>query len=333
MRHSPGIVASGLDASFSAPQAANMRTLSALAPAKINLTLRVVGRRPDGYHELESLIAIVQAPAANGAAAETQAAAALCDRLTVAEHEDGCYSLACSDPKLPCDGSNLVLVAARALARAAGVNHGAEISLEKRIPAGAGLGGGSSDAATTLKLLNELWQVGFSDERLAEVGAEVGSDVPLFFHGPLCVIRGRGERVERVSAGFSAWAVVLLPELHCATPAVYRAWDQQLAAPHAQEGAGGRLSVAEIVHTLTAPGRGMELLYNDLESAALEVCPELCELHTRAEQTARGPVRMTGSGAALFRLFAQRSAAAEFAAKAGAACGARTEVVQLGSER
>jgi len=115
----------------------SMNTLSAPSPAKINLTLRVVGKRADGFHEIESLVARVE----------------LCDTISVTRHEDGCFALDCDDPTLPGDGSNLVLRAARTLAEAAGVNRGADIVLRKRIPAGAGLGGGSSNAATTLMLL------------------------------------------------------------------------------------------------------------------------------------------------------------------------------------
>src|SRR5512135_1275781 len=121
-----------------------MDTLSREAPAKINLTLRVVDARADGYHEIESLVAQID----------------LCDTVTVTSREDRRFMVECDDRTIPCDSSNLAWRAARALADAHGVRRGALISLAKRIPTGAGLGGGSSDAAATLKLLNALWRLG-----------------------------------------------------------------------------------------------------------------------------------------------------------------------------
>ena len=159
-----------------------MDTLSREAPAKINLTLRVLSLRADGYHEIESLVAQID----------------LCDTVTVTPREDRRLLVDCSDRTIPCDSSNLALRAAHSLAEAHGVRRGALISLTKRIPSGAGLGGGSSNAAATLKLLNAQWRLGLSHPELAEIGAEIGSDVPLFCHGPLCAIRGRGERVEEL---------------------------------------------------------------------------------------------------------------------------------------
>ncbi|MEW6249764.1 MAG: hypothetical protein AB1716_03895 [Planctomycetota bacterium] len=323
-----------------------MRTLTAAAPTKLNLTLRVLGRRPDGYHEIESLVALVDATDA------TDPAGPLCDTLTVTEHEDGCYALACDDPALPRDGSNLVLAAARALARTASVNRGAEFTLQKRIPLGAGLGGGSSDAATALKLLNDLWDLDYPAQRLAAIGAEVGSDVPLFFQGPLVVVRGRGERVEPAIRGESetpadpsapgaritrgdrphprsnCWAAVLLPDLRCSTPAVYSAWDRQ-HTPQDAEPDANRPRIEEIVAALPDV-RAMPLLFNDLEAPAFEICPGLRDLHATAEQIAGGPVRMTGSGAALFRLFPDGAPAADLAKLAAAELQVRAVAVRIG---
>jgi 4-diphosphocytidyl-2-C-methyl-D-erythritol kinase len=283
-----------------------MDTIAANSPAKINLTLRVCGRQPNGYHDLESLVAQIS----------------LCDTVTVARHEDGCYALECDDPALPRDGSNLVLQAAKALNKAAGTNHGAEITLTKRIPAGAGLGGGSSNAATTLKLLNDLWDTRLPSAELAQLGAALGSDVPLFFHGPACVIRGRGERVEPLPPLPAYWAALVLPPLHCATPAVYQAWDQ--LADHAS-----RPSLTKVLaagHTVDA---FMDCLFNDLEEAAFRVVPELGALQRGIQEATGLAVRLTGSGAGMFRLFDEPRAAARFALRAGTECGVRVDVVSL----
>ncbi len=286
-----------------------MQVLTRLAPAKLNLTLRVAGRRADGFHELESLVTRLD----------------FGDELVVARHEDGCYALTCDDPTLPADGSNLVLRAARALARTAGVNHGAAFTLRKRMPTGAGLGGGSSDAAAALLALNELWELGLARPRLAEVAALLGSDVPLFLHAPLCVLRGRGERIEDRPERCRAWAVLLLPPLQCSTPAVYAAWDRRRATP-------ARPPLESVLAVLHDPAALMERLFNDLEPAAFDVAPELARLADRASALAGGPVRMTGSGAALFRLFGDPAAAEAYAAQARVTLGVRTAVAPVVAE-
>ncbi len=283
-----------------------MKTLTRESPAKINLTLRVTGVRPDGFHDIESLVARVD----------------LSDTVQAREHEQGCYSLECDDPTLPADGSNLMLQAARALAGAADVQHGVDLTLTKRIPTGAGLGGGSSNAATTLSLLNELWQLGRSPAELAEIGKHLGSDVPLFLHGPLCVLRGRGEHVEELDRPLTAWATLILPDLHCATPAVYAAWDRLKTRPQ-------RPALDEVLAALGSVPQLMGLLFNDLEEAAFEVVPELRQLARRVTQIAAGPVRLTGSGSGLYRLFSDEQTAGRFAAEVGNEIGVRTVVAKL----
>ena len=283
-----------------------MDTRSRAAPAKINLTLHVTGVRADGFHEIESLVAQIN----------------LCDTVAVAAHEDGCYGLECDDPRLPCDGSNLVLRAAKALNAAAHTNHGVQIELKKRVPTGAGLGGGSSDAAATLMLLNELWGVGLDRDQLKAIGAELGSDVPLFLHDPLCFISGRGERVEGLGAPPPLWVALVLPEVHCSTPAVYAAWDR-LPRPTP------RASARELLAVRRAAEELMPCLFNDLEPATFAVAPALADLAARAADAGGQPVRMTGSGAALFRLFDDAQTAARFALDVGTALGVRVDVVAL----
>ncbi len=283
-----------------------METLTRPSPAKLNLTLRVAAVRADGFHELESLVAQIN----------------LCDSVGVTAHEDGCYALDCDDPALPRDGSNLVLRAARAVNDAAGTNHGARIELRKRIPAGAGLGGGSSNAATTLMLLNELWNAGLAKADLIRLGAALGSDVPLFCGTPLCVIRGRGEQVENLGAPPALWAALVLPAIHCSTAAVYAAWDespQHRSRPDLAEVLGARDSARDL----------MELLFSDLEPAAFRAVPELAELAARVATAGGQTVRLTGSGAALFRLFDDARAAARFALSVGTELGVRVDVVAL----
>lgn len=280
--------------------------LTAPAPAKINLTLRVLGTRPDGFHELESLVVRIN----------------LVDTVAVAPRPDGQLELDCNSPAVPCDASNLVLRAATALNAAAGTGHGAAIKLTKRIPPGAGLGGGSSDAATTLRLLDELWGLRLPRERLAEIGAALGSDVPLFLHGPQCVIRGRGERVEELPPPTPLWLALVLPEFQCATPAVYAAYDELEARPV-------RPSVEQVLRAWNSAAELMDVLFNDLEEAAFRVAPELGDLARGIAEFSGAPARLTGSGAALFRLFDDAPSAARYALSLGIEFGVRADVVAM----
>lgn len=179
-----------------------------IAQAKVNWDLHILGKRPDGYHAIDTVMVNV----------------GLADRLTFEPAET--LSMTCTDPSLPCDESNLVIKAARALAQAGGVEAKARIHLEKKIPAGGGLGGGSADAAAALDGLNRLWSLDFSRERLSKLAATFGSDISYFLWGGWCRCRGRGEIVEPIpeSAHWPSLRIFLiLPKLHVPTPAVYRA--------------------------------------------------------------------------------------------------------------
>lgn len=157
-------------------------TLSVSSPAKLNLFLAITGRREDGFHDLVS----VAAPVEFGDELE----------VSLTPGTTGAFTLSCDDPEVPADESNLVLKAARAFARATGVGQGAAFRLRKRVPHGAGLGGGSSNAVAALRGLNELHGFLLDGAALAALAGELGSDCPLFLHGSPVVMRGRGERIE-----------------------------------------------------------------------------------------------------------------------------------------
>lgn len=345
-----------------------MNSATGESPAKLNLTLRVLGRRPDGYHEIESLVAQVD----------------LCDVVRVGLRDDGRTTISCSDPGIPADETNLALRAARLLLRDSGRDaQGLEIALEKRIPAGAGLGGGSSNAATTLRLVNELLGLGYTNERLAGLGATLGADVPLFFHESPCVVSGIGQTIgpawpepygrdarttpeqyrrdahatqeqhgrdagttseqreqdartaseqrgrdagtapERAAvATRNWWATIVVPDVRCATADVYAAWRVPDKPPR-------RPKTVELLWRFRSPGMLMSQLYNDLEPAAFAVRPELERIHFEVSKMAGGPVRMTGSGSALFRLFSDEAEARLLAQQVGNALGLRAQAVRL----
>ena len=186
-----------------------MQQQSRIAPAKINLSLRVLAKRADGFHEIESLMVPLSS-------------AMLGDVLHFDKADS--YSLHCDEPGVPLDETNLITMAVREFERVSGKPCHWQITLEKNIPHGAGLGGGSSDAATTLLALNDLERGGFSDDELADMGACFGSDVPFFIYQQACMVKGRGEIVEPVHRPeISGQRVLLLkPSFAVSTPDAYR---------------------------------------------------------------------------------------------------------------
>lgn len=258
-----------------------------LAPAKVNLFLEVLGRRPDGYHEIETVMVAIS----------------LFDTLTFRDEPSGELRLRCSDPALPVGADNLVIKAADRLREATGCRRGAAIDLTKAIPAQAGLAGGSSDAAATLAALDRLWDLRMTPERLDALAAEVGSDVPFFHHTPAAVCRGRGERVEPVSLNASYHLVLVLPEVGVSTADAYR----RVVPPERPRGAGPVLAALE-------RGGSEDLgrcLFNRLQPIAEALRPEL--VRVRDALADLGPLldgsAMSGSGSAYYGLCRDPAAA------------------------
>lgn len=239
------------------------------APAKLNLSLRVLRRREDGFHEIDSLM--VRLPG-------------LCDRLTFRPAASDAFS--CDDPSVPSDGSNLVLKARDAYRAASGRAQPLAIHLEKRVPHGAGLGGGSSDAAATLQALDRLSDEPLGTERLMEIAATLGSDIPFFLGGATARARGRGERIDASPNPPALRLVLLKPSFGVATPDAYGRW------------AGSK----ELPGILYAPQRfPWGELVNDLERPVFWKHLFLAE--TKAWLLARPEVAgalMSGSGSTMF---------------------------------
>ena len=239
------------------------------AHAKVNLSLEVLGTRPDGYHELRSVVAEI--PLHDDVELEDAPAG----EVTVEMTGDGMEA-----PRVPCE-ENLAVRAARALQEACGVARGVRIRIVKRIPAGAGLGGGSADAAAVLNGLNEMWGLGLPKERLCAIGAEVGSDVPALVLGGVVLMEGRGERVTPLSTGGSR---------SCATESEWSRFVLRVPPVNA--------STARVYAEFREEDRGK--FRNDLQPAACRLYPIIAE--TIAEMEAEGleNVQMSGSGSAVF---------------------------------
>jgi 4-diphosphocytidyl-2-C-methyl-D-erythritol kinase len=282
------------------------------APAKVNLFLEVLGKRADGYHELETLMVAVN----------------LYDTLVFEEvTQRGEIEFRSDDAAIPQGPTNLVVRSALLIRdETRSFGRGVKIWLRKRIPAAAGLGGGSSDAAATLAGLNVLWKLGLSLSDLAELGARIGSDVPFFFHTPVAVGRGRGEIVTPLELARPMHLVVVCPQEGCSTAEVFRQLDDvgvrvgnpasaDAPAPAAsvppKGGTPSRRSIEPILQCLARGDHARlgELLFNRLEAAATRVCPAIVAagFAIRAARLA-GPL-VTGSGSASFGLAADRRAA------------------------
>jgi 4-diphosphocytidyl-2-C-methyl-D-erythritol kinase len=263
------------------------RTISRPAPAKLNLTLGILGRRADGFHEIHSWVVKLNWG----------------DTMTVCDSDELELEIKGDSTGVPADGTNLVYLAADKLRNAASHRGGARIELEKRIPPGGGLGGGSSDAATALMCLNDLWSLSWPIDRLAALGSELGSDVALFFHGPSVIIRGRGERVEPGPVTKKMWAAVIIPPFGVSTAAVY----QRHAARRDRQTTQAPVSQPSVAMSGVSAAMGAQevasTLFNDLEHAAFECEPRLAALQAELDGLGGHRVRMTGSGSSLFGLF------------------------------
>ncbi len=242
------------------------------APAKINLFLHVVGRRADGYHLLQTVFRFID----------------LADSLRCERRVDGRIVLATPLPGVPA-ATDLTLRAAEALRQATGCAQGATLHVTKRLPMGGGLGGGSSDAATTLLALNRLWRTGLDSAALQRIGLALGADVPVFIHGRSVFAEGVGERFTDVDLP-PAWYLVLVPAIGVPTAEIFRSAQLRRDTP--------AIAAAD-----WRPGFG----HNDLEPVACALYPEVAR-HLDWLR-AYGDARMSGSGACCFVGFADEEAA------------------------
>lgn len=269
-----------------------MSALEIRTCAKINLCLRVLGRRSDGYHNVETILHTV----------------GLWDRVRLTELPEGDgIALTGSGGDAPGDESNLCWRAARLLAEKTRCRRGAAIDLEKGIPVGAGLGGGSSDAAATLAGLSRLWELDLREEELAAIGAEIGADVSFFLRGGCCLARERGEKLQPLPP-VSAWLVLVTPERPVSTGQAYAALGRGAAR-------GRRAGpTREIKRTMDALAGG-ELtalagtLHNDFEKARMAAISDSLAAKAALMEAGCLGASLTGSGSGVFGIAADRAAA------------------------
>ena len=245
------------------------------APAKLNLFLHVVGRRSDGYHLLQTVFRFLD----------------FSDQVELVVRDDGNIKLNTPIPGVPAE-KNLCIQAAQLLQKESGVPLGVEISLEKFIPMGGGLGGGSSDAATTLLALNHLWNLNWSREKLMDLGLDLGADVPVFIFGENAFAEGIGEKLKAIPL-LPAWYLILTPPVHVPTAEIF---------------ASKELTRNTI--PVKIPPFSVGLGHNDLESVVCLAYPEV-ERHLEwlRQLDSTTMVAMTGSGACVFAEFVTESAA------------------------
>ncbi|MGI8997995.1 MAG: 4-(cytidine 5'-diphospho)-2-C-methyl-D-erythritol kinase [Pyrinomonadaceae bacterium] len=253
--------------------------------AKINLSLRVLGRRADGYHEIQTVFQTVS----------------LHDRLTFTVLPDGQFALACDVAGIPVDEMNLIWRAAAALREWFGVRTGTRIDLQKRIPAGGGLGGGSSNAATTLLGLSCLWGIETSRDELAEIGARLGADVPFFLTGGRAVGTGRGTEIQPLPDNADFRLLIVTPPITVATAEAYAALD---APALTKAGSVGNLPISR--ESLNFSDSLCERLSNDFEPVVFQLYPEIERARDALLSAGARGALLSGSGASVFGIFDSR---------------------------
>lgn len=254
------------------------------APAKINLTLDVLHKRPDGFHEVEMIMTTVD----------------LADRIWLRPTENGKIIIKASERHVPNDRKNLAYQAAELLQIECGIRDGVEITLEKSIPVAAGLAGGSSDAAATLRGLNRLWDLKLSVEELARLGARIGSDVSFCVHGGTALATGRGELIEILPPPPNCWVILAKPAISVSTGDIY-----------------GNLNLSGIDHINTLGmiealragdyDKMCKSVGNVLETVTMDLHPQVVVLKEQMKRFGADAVLMSGSGPTVFGLVKHES--------------------------
>lgn len=250
------------------------------AYAKINLTLDVLGKRHDGYHEVDMVMQSID----------------LSDLVWLEGRSDSAIVLESTAAHIPTDDRNLAVQAAMKFREHTGIQTGVHINLEKNIPVAAGLAGGSSDAAAVLRGLNRLFRTHLSLATLAELGAQIGSDVPFCVYGGTAIARGRGEHLTRFTHPSAMYVLLIYPRMFVSTAEIYGGLRPENYAQTPQSARMREALLTESVDMI--PG----LITNDLQPVTFHLYPEVEQIARKVETVIRHPVHMSGSGPTLFSL-------------------------------
>jgi len=257
----------------------NRLKLLVKAPAKINLSLDVLGKRQDGYHEVKMIMTTID----------------LADRLELTELSEDRIEIVSHNRYVPDDQRNLAYQAAKLLKEKFKVKQGVSIAIEKTIPVAAGLAGGSSDAAATLRGLNKLWSLGLTIDELAELGAEIGSDVSFCVYGGTAIATGRGEKIEHIKTPPSCWVILAKPHIGVSTADVYGNLQlNRVTHPDVEQ-------MVECINSGDYKGI-CGAVGNVLEDVTFKMHPEVARIKAQMKRFGADAVLMSGSGPTVFGL-------------------------------
>lgn len=269
-----------------------MNSLSLKSYAKVNLFLEVLGKRSDGYHEIESLIQEIS----------------LCDNILLEDRLRG-ITILCPNKKvnIPSNHNNLAYKAANLLMAKFSIKKGISITIDKKIPVGSGLGGGSSNAASVLKGLNQLWDIGLKNAQLQELGAEIGSDVPFFINGKTALVKGRGVKIHTCFTMPKIWLVLAIPNVSVSTKWAYGRLDRELTKNinSAKLPRLKKLQVKDIMNSL----------FNRLEGVVFKEYPLIKVIKEKMIDCGASGALMSGTGSAVFGIASSKDNAYKIAKK------------------
>lgn len=254
------------------------------APAKINLSLDVLGLRPDGYHDVRMVMTTID----------------LADRVECEAVAEDVITLHASAPYVPVDTRNFAFQAAYLIKKKYAIKEGVELTLKKRIPVAAGLAGGSSDAAAAIRALNRLWKIGMTDQEMLDIAVEIGSDVAFCLRGGTALATGRGEIIEQLPPMPACWVILIKPDVSVSTAQIYRDWDQKSAVhPNvdAMIDAIRRSDFPDICNQLG----------NTLEAVTMGKVAEIARIKSHMHQIGAEGILMSGSGPTVFGLTQKES--------------------------
>jgi len=268
--------------------------------SKVNLYLRVLNIRPDKFHNIETIFERIN----------------LYDKIILKPRRDNHIRIICRNPLVPKNNSNLCFRSAELLQKKFKVNKGVDITIIKNIPIGAGLGGGSGNAAAVLLGLNKLWKLNLTTEKLKNLASGIGSDVPFFIYDtPFAIGRGRGERIKPLTAlrDVLLWHILVVPKIHVSTPLIYREWDRKSTLT----GKGDDVKILTSVLRKKGLCELRRNLFNSLESITIRLYPEVKRVKEKLSKLGVKTILMSGSGPAVFGVVSSRKEAVFLCNKLG----------------